>query len=453
MGEDYIYMYKKLMPRFVVGLFLVIIAFGVLLVGFYSYLGPSGFWVIFGLLLGSLSLYFAVEYYHANVLVRGKIENVTISDLTKAIYWLSIINDGGTNFSLGGLHYWENLERVVDNIGSEVQKRWQTLMSNCKLPTSRVLYILSVTLLASIIVIPITLFLNETLNIFAVIAVIAIAFLFMAWFRTQYQKVHELADNSQARAITQYLIRELIFWTSTKTKRPIKVILFGGPYFDVQPVGSLLGSTIAEIRPKEEIDKLEPTQLPLISREYKVEEIVKARKKQRLLFITIHVATGIILGYFVFRGFEAIFLGKSHALGIFGLSLFGLVFTQIMFYFYLPQLKVVLTGGELSPFDLQCIAKRLPRAMLKHVCITDSTFTSKARFLLRIYQQKTIGLENLSEEIKFWIKEDEKQPEKLRFFKITENKVSLTINGELLAKTLREKLDYSFYPFYPTSSL
>jgi hypothetical protein len=82
----------------------------------------AGFAVSFGLMFG----YLGIEYYRGESFVKEELDGVPISDMTKAIYWLSYV--GAEKIPvLGGYGYWKRVRKIALRINGDFLSRWQSI--------------------------------------------------------------------------------------------------------------------------------------------------------------------------------------------------------------------------------------------------------------------------------------------------------------------------------------
>ncbi len=247
MGADVIYLYKKMLPRF----FLVFLAWFVILVVFSSILNVVS-WPIW--LAGSsafLFLYAGFEYFHASKLVKGNIENVSISDLTKAIYWLSIV--GSKEAPSQEFSYQRNVNKVINRIDGELKADWEEILRKYKLPDPMRHILLIISMLASslgtilLVQIPYLEWLSNISTGLTLLLLLAFAIA----FKKGREHVESLVKSAETTKRIREIAQELISWASQRTKKPIQVMLAEGDYADAQIVSSMFGTIIAEIQPRD----------------------------------------------------------------------------------------------------------------------------------------------------------------------------------------------------------
>lgn len=112
----------------------------------------------------------------------------------------------------------------------------------------------------------------------------------------------------------------------------------------------------------------------------------------------------------------------------------------VMLYFGFPFLRIIMRGGDIRPSDLPDIIKRYPAKSVRNLVKQDEIFRQKVDFLITLLSKQSVTLMQVSESIRQLINEDAKQPQKFRYFSVTEGTVSLTDMGNSFAKTLQKKL-------------
>lgn len=123
MGLDLVYWNRKAGPRALIIVLVGIFCF-VLLFMFLSQYGSLA--MLAGLVLTSSLMfgYLGIEHYKGKAYVRGELDGVFISDLTKAIYWLSYIGADRVP-GLGGYGgYWKRVRKIAPKISGDFLARW-----------------------------------------------------------------------------------------------------------------------------------------------------------------------------------------------------------------------------------------------------------------------------------------------------------------------------------------
>jgi hypothetical protein len=245
MGADVVYTYRKLMPRlFIFALLWSVTVFVPFMVNLPSW-SPFYFAADFAAFL----LYLSFEFYHASTLTRGAINNISIGDLTKAIYWLSVIGSGevpGQEFS-----YQKRAAKVISKIDGDFQTIWDGIVEKHNLPdpTRNLLILIGVFVCSLGTVAAYAIneeMLSNALAVFAVISLIGIAINLRKGRENLQSFVSAQNVSGQARS----LVQELILWVSVRTQKPVKVMLAGNGYSNVRAVGSVYGTVVVEIEPK-----------------------------------------------------------------------------------------------------------------------------------------------------------------------------------------------------------
>jgi hypothetical protein len=115
----------------------------------------------------------------------------------------------------------------------------------------------------------------------------------------------------------------------------------------------------------------------------------------------------------------------------------------VMLYFGFPFIRIIMRGGEIRPSDLAGVIKRYPARSVKNLVKRDEIFRQKVDFLMTLLNRHSVTLSQVSEPIRQWINEDAKQPQKFRYFSVTDNTTSLTDMGNSFAKALEKKLGHN----------
>jgi hypothetical protein len=249
MGADVIYTYRKLLPRMLV---ILVLLSGSAFVPFVFNLPPwAPLWFVADFAL--VFTYIALEFYHASRLVTGRIEDVAISDLGKAIYWLSIVGSrkvpSGQEF-----RYYGNVTKVADGIGGNLKLEWQEVLRKSHLPNP----ITSICLLIGIFIclsgIVLALFLSIEPLTWIIFVPMAILFIvFSNTHKKGREGVESLIKSVESTQTACRLAQELISWVSPRISRPLKVMLAEDVYSQVSIVGTIFGSSVAEIQPEARI--------------------------------------------------------------------------------------------------------------------------------------------------------------------------------------------------------
>jgi len=112
-----------MMPRIVVAFTLWIVSFGIIM---FAYNGPSWalFWIVGG---GAIVVgYSCLEVFYSQRLVKGTIENVAISDLTRAIFRLSSAGSGKPESSID-LVNCTAVQKTIRKIDGDLQISWEKI--------------------------------------------------------------------------------------------------------------------------------------------------------------------------------------------------------------------------------------------------------------------------------------------------------------------------------------
>jgi len=445
MGEELIYQYKKMIPHFVLAFSAVIVMFAVISVIFSSYVGTVWLWSVFGLLFGSLFFFLGIEYYRSTHLVKGNIDGIPISDLTKAIYWLSIINSGAASFYLGGINYYQNVSKVLSRIGGEAETKWQSVTRRHRMPETRGLYALVIVAILAMLSMFLTFAFFRNLEILAVVIMVIIAFVVLREAGNQFRMGAIIAQDPQTVEVTDYLIKKMVSWISAKTHEPIRVVLGGKTVEGAEAVDSLQSYIIAEIKPKGTMSRSPSETQFFVSSEkekWRVRRIERSERNLRVLYLSLHIAVGTICGFLVFAFSKRLLSGKADALdivamaGVIGLFALG----QFFLYIYIPLMKVLFQGGKAASSDLEMIAKRFENSRLQRLSATDPEFRQRIWFFITLERDKSADFSTVEEPIKLWIKKEAEQPSAFKYLKLDGNIVTLTAKGETLAKTLEKKM-------------
>jgi hypothetical protein len=247
MGADVIYTYRKLMPRIFIAIMLWIVSlfatFFITTDATTSLLWFTGsFLVVFA--------YIGLEFLHAYTLVKGSIENVSIPNLTKTVFWLSIVGSGRVMPS-EYQYYYRNVTKTIDKMDDASKNNWRRISEKYALrnlihPLYMVGGIMG-SLFGSVI--------GEFLKIESLSAgFIALALILFISYAGKYKKgresVEQLSKDIEAVKLSHSLAQQLILWISEHAKKPVKVMLAQNDYSNIKVIGSVYGSAIAEIEPK-----------------------------------------------------------------------------------------------------------------------------------------------------------------------------------------------------------
>lgn len=246
MGADVIYTYRRLLPRL-----LVFILFWSLsmFVPFMLNLPPWWpFWFIgdFAVFL----LFVGFEFRRVSRLVRGTIDNVPISELTKAIYWLSIVSSRkvpSQEFS-----YQKRATRVANKIGGTLKIAWDEILEKHHLsnPTRSLLIIAGGFICCFGTIVTYALHAELVSDVFAGLAVILLLAVSIT-LKKGRENLESLVKDEEATKRARWLTEKLISWVSERIEKPLQVMLTEGDYSNIKVVGSVYGAIIAEIEPKD----------------------------------------------------------------------------------------------------------------------------------------------------------------------------------------------------------
>lgn len=431
------------MPRLLISMALVVVCIFVVIIGFKWVLDSGWFLAVLAVLFGLVSIHTGLEYHKSLSFVRGEIENVPISDLTKAISWLSELSKGGaTGMIGGGRGAWLNVDKVADRIGGEFKSKWLSIVQNHRMPIRERTMVLTIPVaFLPFVGVFLILFFVKT-GIFQLVALLSLLPLMIVMFRFLSKKVMAVSDlyeSEEARTTAGVLARQLILLVSTRTTRPIKVVLAGGEYEHVHAIDSAWGSTIAEIEPSGVTVSGKERFFPHGLKEEHV-SFLGSKRNWHIATILAHASVGFITVPLVFLFLQKIISGMADNLdrGAFGLTIIAAVFGQFFVYVSMPQMKLFFTGGKVTALDLYAIVKRTPSHLMMNTNYSD--FIEKTAFLTTMNEKRTMKLSELADSIKFWLRDEENQPMEQRYFNIEGDKVSLTAKGEELAELVEKKM-------------
>jgi hypothetical protein len=247
MGADVIYQYKRLLPRMLIFIVLWLISIFVplFMFGMQSWFLP---WLVGDFLI--MLIYIGLEYLHMSKLVKGTIGNVSISDLTKAIYWLSIAGTGKTPLGQGFFSY-KNVSNVVNRIGGDLKTEWEQIREKYRLlnPRKYMLLIISLFLCSFGILLAHFLDINLVSWCLAAAALILILALGLA-NKKMHDTVETLIKDKSTAWKTRWMTQELLNWVSDRTAKPLQVMLAEDNYSGIKVTGSVFASVIVEIQPR-----------------------------------------------------------------------------------------------------------------------------------------------------------------------------------------------------------
>jgi hypothetical protein len=443
MGEDLIYTYRRMIPHMFIAIIGCVLGMAIIL-SFSSGISTTLFWALFVTVWCCMFIALAFEAYRATRIIKGSIEGLPTTDIAHALYWLSIICSGNALFSMGGINYWENVSHVVNKIGGEYKATWQDILEQYKMPSSKKLYAAASSAILSMLGVFATFFFLKELEfkMIAVGAIFAVLIALLYLTGSQLKAVKLVASDPHVTEFARALVQITIAWVSDRTAAPVRVVL-AGEAFGAQPVDSLYGQIIAEIKPKSITPQSIETQP---SRSLETEKILKKHAEEsvirrRIAYISAHIIVGAVTGFLIYTSFQSILTGDADAghfiVAILSIGFFAL--GQYFVYALTPELKVMFQGGKATPSDLRMILERSSKGRLQSRYAGDADFKQKVDFMFLFARQKSVELSDLSEPVKLWLREDMKQPEEFRYFIIEANKVTLTGHGEMLAETVRKK--------------
>jgi len=269
MGADVIYTYKKLLPRMFVILLLWSLS---VFVPFVFDLPPwAPFW--FAADFTIIFVYLVIEFRHASKLVKGTIENVPISDLTKAIYWLSII--GARKMpSTEDFRYYGSVTKVISKMGTNFRIAWQEIQGKHRLPDPMTGIYIIVGIFTCLFGIVLSEFLKiEMLSWIFIVPIVALFIIFSVIHKRGRESMESLIASDESTSNARWLAQELISWASERTSKPLKVKLAEANYSSVKMVETVYGVTVVEIEPiveRAESDLGRESALRPVSREYRL---------------------------------------------------------------------------------------------------------------------------------------------------------------------------------------
>lgn len=501
MGADVIYMQRKATPRIAV----VIIAWAVLLaLSMFAFNGPSlASWLTIVVSFVGILLYLGLEYRHASKLAKGYVDTVRVSDLTKAIYWLSIVSS--RKAPTQETFYYRNVAKVVHRMGGRMEIEWNEIFKKYKPLNLRMYIFLSALGVAGVVGSTVgqslhILWIEWLLIGLALASLLALAIT----YKKSKDNIESFIRDEQTNKLTRVLAEDLISWTSERTKQPLQVMLAQTNYSDTKIVDSIYGVAIVKIEPRNILTQSEKQAQPLnISTSGKEALIDDAQEKWEplsLVIILIGTLSSVALLelslpflnwiFNIFYGSDIavlvaaiaiialpfapieIFFRRKHLtspawivlplifilLGVptlqwlglneqtawmtFGttFTLIGLIILTILTYLALPFLKIIFRGGNIRPSDISDIVKRVPKWSVRRMLAQNEGTGQRFAFIVALYGMGTMKLEDAPESMRKWINEDATQPDAARYFVVKDGSVGLTRMGESLSKVLEKKL-------------
>jgi hypothetical protein len=217
----------------------------------------SAVFIWFPVSFSVLCAYLGLEFFNAHRLVKGTVEGVLLSDLTKTIFWLSIVGSGKVmpnEFQL----YYRNVIKTIGKMNSEFKANWERITQKYSLH----LPVRNIYILGGIVIGLFGSVLGEVLRIEALswgsIGLVLILFLLYAFtYKKGRESIESLAKDVDAAEIARQLAQRLILWTSEHAQKPLQVMLAQDNYSNIRVVGSTYATTIAEIIPKTVSNKKE----------------------------------------------------------------------------------------------------------------------------------------------------------------------------------------------------
>jgi len=164
--------------------------------------------------------------------------------------------------------------------------------------------------------------------------------------------------------------------------------------------------------------------------------------RRKHLSSSFFIVVVLLFAFLAVPTLELIGLSKKMAWATFAYSAMaiGIISFFVVLYFGFPFLRLILSGGDIRPADLENIIKRYPARSVKNLVKQDENFRQKVDFLMTLLSKQSVTLSQVSETAKEWIKQDAKQPQKFRYFSLADDTVSLTDMGNSFAKALQKKL-------------
>lgn len=151
----------------------------------------------------------------------------------------------------------------------------------------------------------------------------------------------------------------------------------------------------------------------------------------------------------MFLGIQRFVNGTADKLdrAYFGLFLILVPFAQYFVYVTMPSLKMFFTGGNLKVWEIHEIVKKTPSHMLRSW--HDPAIGEKVFFVKEISEGKEPKFSELEYPIKFWLNDDQSQPDQDRYFKFDGDTVVLTPKGKELADLVSRKSGKAFSTNWP----
>jgi hypothetical protein len=395
MGLDQVYWHRRAGPR----LLIVVLAGAFCICFLLIFLTAYGSLAMFaGIAVSSIFMfgYLGIEYYRSKAYVKGELDGLPISDLTKTIYWLSYVGADKIPILGGYGSYWKSVRKIASIINGDFLARWKSIEDRYRIS-------ITVKLRPSPLLIQ---------------------------------------DTPQERSIARQLAQDLISWASERTEKPIYVIVSDEKFEGVQRIGTVRNQPIVEIGPK----RLAEFEVPHYeSKETSLLQSVPypSKRKEQAVYATFHILFALLTGFLIFVVWRKILLvgvtdEYNLPVGLLSVVAFGL--GQYMVYAGFPAMMAYFFNeGYISPSQLYTLVKRTPQQMLPSLDMVDPYLREKILFLKEISEKGRVDTSTLKEFIKEWLKLDSEQLPNDRYFNIEENDVVLTRKGEALAKLVVEK--------------
>jgi hypothetical protein len=348
----------------------------------------AGFAVSFGLMFG----YLGIEYYRGESFVKEELDGVRISDMTKAIYWLSYVGADKIPV-LGGYGYWKRVRKIALRINGDFLSRWQSIEARYRtrprLRTSPLV----------------------------------------------------IQDAPEERSIARQLAQDLISWASERSEEPIYVVVGDEKFEGVERIGTVRNQPIVEISPKRvagfKVRRDKPKETSLLQ-----SVPYLSKRNEKVAYATFHILLALLAGIVVFTVWRKILLADvtdqyDLAAGLMSVLAFGL--GQYMVYAGFPSMMAYFKEGQISPSEFYTLVKRTPKQMLPGLNMVDLYLRERVSFLKEVQEKGSVDSSALKETIKEWLKLDSEQPLNDRYFNIEGNAVVLTGKGNDLARLVIEK--------------
>lgn len=442
MGEDAIYLARQSIPRLFISLALIFVCIFAVVLGFYWLVNSIWFFVLLLVLFGLCFTQLGLEYRKSKRLVIGNVGDLSISDLTKAISWLSLFSERKRMFGGPGGDAWVNVSIVADHIGGEFKAKWLSIIQSHKMPMrerNSLVSIFSISLPLFAMIFVLGWVKIESVQIAALGALSVVMIVWMYLISKKLRTDSNLYESEEAMSTAGDMVRELIPWVSSRASRPIRVVLANAKYEHVRAIDSVWGNAIAEIVPdtiggsrKESSDSI------LLGQD--TSSFLASQRNWRIATVLAHLSAGFVTILMFSSALPEVLLGTPDALDIEGFGLIAILvpFSQYFIYVTMPMMKTFFTGGKVSASDIHTILKRTPKSILPTAQHPD--FDEKTDFLMTLSQKQHMRISELEDSMKLWLREESNQPSKRKYFQVEGNIVSLTPKGDELAELVKEKI-------------